>query len=231
MVEEPGRGPMLYRYEALTAQFIGDRWDRLRELDTYPRAARALGTGAPSYLRVRGVDHGADAGPALRAMLERLYEDATELDFPEERFERVYSEVEGTLYADATGVTVIAPLPGLQLDDPRIELGAGLVLVAGDAFDAPPEAVWPLTRRRDGKSEPNALCVFEASDADDIPLENARDAFSLLVRRMRLYKNGGIGIGPIGWARAGGGVWQPVRARSFAPRSRRAVVARPCRGA
>ena len=75
VVEEPGRGPMLYRYEALTAQFIGDRWDRLRELDTYPRAARALGTGASSYLRVRGVDHGADAGPALRAMLERLYED------------------------------------------------------------------------------------------------------------------------------------------------------------
>ena len=44
---------------------------------------------------------GEQAEPALRAMLERLYEDATSFGFPEERFERVYGEVEATLYRDA----------------------------------------------------------------------------------------------------------------------------------
>ena len=45
-------------------------------------------------------------------MLERLYEDATSFGFPEERFERVYGEVELTLYRDAVRARVIAPLHG-----------------------------------------------------------------------------------------------------------------------
>ena len=208
VVTEPGRGPALYRYEPQTAIFIESRWDRLRGLDTFDRAARALGTGATAYLRVRGVN-GVDPAPALRAMLERLYEDASELDFPEERFERVYAEVEETLYADATGVTVIAPLPGIELGGSRIELGGGLALVAGDSFDAPPEAVWPATRSRRVPARPNVLAVYDVPDSEELPLEEARDSFALLVRRLRLYKRGAVGIAPLGWARAGGGVWQP----------------------
>ena len=44
---------------------------------------------------------GAEAEPALQAMLERLYEDVTDFTFPEERFERVYAEVERTLYEES----------------------------------------------------------------------------------------------------------------------------------
>ena len=209
VLSEPGRGPSLYRYQPLTAVFIEARWESLRTLATFPRAARALGSGASSYLRVRGVT-GADPGPALRAMLERLYEDASDFEFPEERFERVYAEVEGTLYAEATGISVIAPLPGLVLlEDARVELGNGLALIAGDTYDAPPEAVWPHARRQGRSAEPSALCLLERPDDDEAPLEDARDEFMLLVRRLRMYKRGAIGLGALGWARAGGGVWQP----------------------
>ena len=72
---------------------------------------------------------GEQAEPALRAMLERLYEDATSFGFPEERFERVYGEVEVTLYRDAVRARVIAPLRGAWMDAERIELGDGLSLV------------------------------------------------------------------------------------------------------
>ena len=61
------------------------------------RAAEELGSGASLWLRVNGGGAGVSgeqAEPALRAMLERLYEDATSFGFPEERFERVYLEVE-----------------------------------------------------------------------------------------------------------------------------------------
>jgi hypothetical protein len=129
----------------------------------------------------------------------------------------VYAEVETTLYADATGATLIAPLPGLALGPARVELGSGLALVAGDAFDAPGEAVWPPAPRRGRVAEPNALCVLEYPDADDLPLEDGRDELYLLLRRLRLYKEGAIGVGALGWVRSGGGVWQPFELEPSPP--------------
>jgi hypothetical protein len=75
VVEEPGTGSVLYRYRPLTSDFIGARWEAIRTLPAAEPAARALGSGAETYLRVRGAPGGADSEPALRAMLERLYED------------------------------------------------------------------------------------------------------------------------------------------------------------
>ena len=77
------------------------------------RRAGELGAGASPWLRVNGL-RGEQAEPALRAMLERLYEDATSFGFPEERFERVYGEVEVTLYRDAVRARVVAPLRGVD---------------------------------------------------------------------------------------------------------------------
>src|SRR5207244_1941395 len=34
VVEEPGKGPILYRYRPLTQQFLATRWDKLRMLPT-----------------------------------------------------------------------------------------------------------------------------------------------------------------------------------------------------
>src|SRR3954454_16881070 len=100
VVEEPGRGPILYRYRPLTKQFLASRWDKLRALPTWGPAANALGAGASVYLRVCGLSEAADPEPALQAMLELLYEDSTSFDFPEERFERVYGSGERTLVED-----------------------------------------------------------------------------------------------------------------------------------
>ena len=71
----------LYRYEPRTGAFIEERWPRLRELPTAERACHELGAGASAWLRVNGL-RGEQAEPALRAMLERLYEDATSFGFP-----------------------------------------------------------------------------------------------------------------------------------------------------
>jgi len=131
-----GRGPALYRYEPRTGAFIEERWPQLRELPACEPACRELGAGASAWLRVNGL-RGEQAEPALRAMLERLYEDATSFGFPEERFDRVYAEVELTLYRDAVRARVIAPLHGAWMDAERVELGDGLSLMRGDAVDGP----------------------------------------------------------------------------------------------
>ena len=206
--ETGGRRTVLYSYRPLTAEFIGARWDALRRLPAFLPAARTLGSGAAAYLRTRGA-HGDDAEPALRALLERLYEDATGFEFPEERFERVYAEVEATLYEHAMRVAVVAPLRGLRLESDRVDLGDGLALVRGDWADAPPEAVWgdALGAR---EAEPNVLCVLE-EDADagrELPLDAAAARFGALQTALRLFKPGGVAIGPLGWARADGGAWR-----------------------
>ena len=196
--EGRGRGPALYRYEPRTGAFIDERWPLLRELPTCERACHELGAGASAWLRVNGL-RGEQAEPALRAMLERLYEDATSFGFPEERFERVYGEVELTLYRDAVRARVIAPVHGARMDAERVELGDGLSLMCGDALEGPHD-------------RSSILCVLERDvPADDpIPAEEASERFAEVLSALRLWAPGGVILGSPGWRQLDYARWQPV---------------------
>jgi hypothetical protein len=209
--EQPaGSKTVLYRYTPLTSKFIDARWDALRSLPSCPAASRALGTGAALYLRLQGVP-GVDAEPALRELLDRLYEDATSFEFPEERFEKVYGDVERTLYEDSAAAVVLAPLPGLELEHGSVDLGEGMSLVGGKAIDAPPDAVWSDPRERAG--EPYVLVVLERDIRTDMPLPTteARIRFRRLLTALRLFKSGAVSLGPFAWSRLDHGAWQPVQ--------------------
>ena len=214
VIDEAGRhGPVLYRYKPRIESYIAERWPRLRELPACTRAAGELGAGATMWLRVNGL-RGEQAEPALRAMLERLYEDATSFGFPEERFERVYGEVELTLYHDAVHARVVAPLRGAVMEAERVDLGGGLSLVRGDVADAPPEAVWPdpLEAGEAVCGEPAVLCVLERdAPADEgIPAAEAARRFAAVVTGLRLWAPGAVSLGAPGWRRADEGRWQPL---------------------
>src|ERR671914_2533165 len=164
------------------------------------------------WLRVNGL-RGEQAEPALRAMLERLYEDATSFGFPEERFERIYQEVEVTLYHDAVHARVVAPLRGAALAAERVDLGGGLSLVRGDLADAPPEAVWPdPLDTGEGGEDPAVLCLLERdAPADEgIPAADAARRFATVVTALRLWAPGAVSLGAPGWRRADEGRWQPL---------------------
>jgi hypothetical protein len=209
--EQPaGSKTVLYRYTPLTGKFIDARWDRLRALPSCEAADRALGHGAALYLRLQGLP-GVDAEPALRALLDRVYADSTSFEFPEERFEKLYAEVERTLYEDSVAATVVAPLPGLELEHGRVDLGDGMSLIGGEAIDAPPEAVWSDPRERAG--EPHVLVVLERDIRSDMPLPvtEARIRFRRLLTALRLFKSGAVSLGPFAWSRADSGAWQPVQ--------------------
>jgi hypothetical protein len=209
--EQPaGSKTVLYRYTPLTGKFIDARWDALRSLPSCDPAGRALGHGAALYLRLQGVP-GVDAEPALRELLARLYDDATSFEFPEERFEKVYADVERTLYEDSVAVVVLASLPGLELEHGRVDLGDGLSLIGGEAIDAPPEAVWSDPRERSGG--PHVLVVLERDIRTDMPLPitEARIRFRRLLTAFRLFKSGAVSLGPLAWTRADHGAWQPVQ--------------------
>ncbi len=208
VIDEGGpRGPSLYHYQPRIHAFVESRWERLRELPSCPAACRELGAGASSWLRMNGL-RGEQAEPALQAMLERLYEDATSFGFPEERFERVYSEVEGTLYRDAVRARLLAPLDGASMDAERVALGGGLSLVRGELAEAPREAVHPES----GDGEPALLCVLEhdVPAGESIPAALAAQRFASVARAMRLWAPGQVGVGTPGWRSFGGGRWEAV---------------------
>jgi hypothetical protein len=190
-------GPSLYVYRPLTERFIDQRWSRLRELPSCGPAGEALGAGAAAYLRVNGL-RGEQAEPALRTMLERLYEDATSFGFPEERFERTYADVERILFQDTLPATVCAPVHGLLLESGRVDLGEGVALVRSGALDAPIEA--------------DTACVLERDVApdDSTPADDAAAAFPRVLTSLRLMRSGGVALGPIGHRRSGDGRWQPL---------------------
>jgi hypothetical protein len=215
VVDEPGRHRLpLYRYRPRIEQYIADRWERLRALPSCAPAASALGEGAERYLRELGggITPGepANAERALRAVLERLYEDATGFAFPEERFERVYRDLERTLYRDTVRVTVVAPLPGLVLEPTRVELGGGLALARGEECDAPAEAIWP-----EGGGEPRAICLLRRDCPPDaeLPTTAAATLFRRLVLALRLLGPGGVTLDPLGWRRSDASRWRPVALR------------------
>jgi hypothetical protein len=216
VVDEGGRrGPVLYRYRPRIEAFIAARWDGLRDLPACARAAGELGAGAALWLRSGGgAAHlsGEQAEPALRAMLERLYEDATSFGFPEERFERVYREVEATLYSGAVHARVIAPLRGAAIEAERVDLGGGLSLVRGDRADAPPEAVWPDPLEPDAEREPAVLCVLEGDvpAEEGIPAAVAERRFASVVTALRLWAPGAVGLGAPAWRRTDEGRWQAL---------------------
>lgn len=209
--EQPaGSKTVLYRYTPLTGKFIDERWAALRALPSCAEAANVLGQGAALYLRLQGVP-GVDAEPALREFLGRLYADATRFDFPEERFRKLYGDVERTLYEDSVAATVLASLPGLELEHGRVDLGDGLTLMSGEAIDAPPQAVWSDPRERSGG--PHVLAVLKRDIRNDVPLPvtEGRIRFRRLLTALRLFKAGAVALGPLAWARADEGAWQPVQ--------------------
>jgi hypothetical protein len=205
---------VLYRYRPLIATFISERWQQLRTLDSFRPAAEELGMGSAAYLRVQGLAADPDAEPALLAMLERIWEDATSFAFPEERFERVYEEVERALYEGVLQSAIVASLPGLVMERDRIEIGGGVVLVRGDLSGAPAEAVWPSgTSEIDrGRVAPHVVALIEGELPADaqLPVPEARWQLRRLVTAFRLWRAGSVSLPGIGWARADDGPWRQV---------------------
>jgi hypothetical protein len=207
--EQSGGGGTLYRYRPLTEEFIAARWPLLRALPAFEPAARALGTGARAYLRRRG-EPGADAEPALRAMLERLYEDSTSFAFPEERFERAYAGVERALYAGLMRATVAAPVYGVRLETARVELADDLMLADPALLTPAPSLPWSEDEEEGDRAASAVYVVLDRDITSDapLPLPEARLRFTTALSALRLLDMGGLALAPLGFARAGDGAWQ-----------------------
>jgi hypothetical protein len=226
-VLEPGDASPLCEYTPQTGRFVREHAGALRELDSFGAACAALESAglAGVYLEAAGVD----VPPETRARAElagilflcRLWHGSTDFSIAPERLEAAVDEVELGDEPTQDEIEVVVPVRGLQMPIERLEL-ATATLVRADTVEVPPEA-----RASEGSGaagwQPTFLAVARVGDAAedaDAPDAGARavEAFRQLVTTLRLFKPGGVGLGPHAWARAGGDRWRRIATGEARPR-------------
>ena len=211
-----------HSYVPLTARYVRERESELRTLPAFEPAREAvvLADVAAPYLEARGeqvpAEPGERAARLLTIFLAGLWDGSGEFSLDRERLEEALAVLDAEVGdADEADVLVV-PLVGLQMSAARLQLPHGMRLVRADSFEAPIEAM-----RSEGMGraawEPQFLAVADQGESADSAAE-ALAQLSDLVSVMRLYKGGGVGLGPHAFAPTGEGRWRRIATGAPAPR-------------
>jgi hypothetical protein len=219
---DAGEDSAFYSYVPLTSRFVEDHAAELRTLPSFgPAREAAVEAGvAAAYLEARGENVPADPGERAELMLSTfvaaLWDGSTEFSLDRERLESALSmlDAEGRDADDAE--ILVVPIVGLRMSGQRLQLPHGVRIVRADSIDAPIEAM-----RSEGMGraswEPQYLAVAEqdSEQGADAALNQLRELISV----MRLFKGGGIGLGPYAFAPTGEGCWQRIATGAPATRA------------
>ena len=210
---EDGDDSAFYSYVPLTSRFVEERAEDLRSLPSFGparEAATEAGVAAP-YLEGRGEsvppDPGARAERMLTIFVSSLWEGSTEFALDRARLDSALSMLDAEARDADDADVLIVPLVGLRMSVARLQLPHGVRVVRADSIEAPVDAM-----RSEGMGraawEPQYLAV-----ADQDPEGGAEAALNQLrelISVMRLYKGGGIGLGPYAFAPTGEGCWRRI---------------------
>jgi len=231
-VRDSSDGSSLPQYVPLTERFVREHTPILRELDSFGAACAAIesaGLAAP-YLEESGVEVPGD--PRRRGelagvvFLARMWMDSTDFSLDDERLRAAVAELEANADAGEGEIEIVVPLRGLRMEAVRLDLATASI-VRADSVDVPAEARAPEASGGAGW-EPTFLVVARVSGEAGEPAEDgavpvdagprAVGAFKELITSLRLFKSGGVGLGPHAWTRAGGGRWRRISTGAGRPR-------------
>lgn len=210
---DAGDESAFYSYVPMTGRYVVDHADELRSLPSFPTAREATVEAgvAASYLELRGeavpADPAARAELMLIAFFAELWEGSAGFALDRERLEAALATLDAeSRDADAADVLVV-PVVGLRMPMPRLQLPHAVRIVRADSIEAPIEAM-----RSEGMGraawEPQYLAVAEQDP--DGGVESALQQLRELISVMRLFKGGGIGLGPYAFAPTGEGCWRRI---------------------
>lgn len=226
-VREAGGGSPLAEYIPQTSRFIRDHAVELSRIDSFGSACAALEAAglAGIYLEEMGVPEPADARRRAElagvVFLCRLWQGSTDFTLDDLRVEAAVDELLELGEAGVDEVEIAVPLRGLQMDVQRLEL-AGVTVVSADAVEVPAEA-----RAPEGMGGAAWDPIFLAVARVELPAEpesegelgvRAVAAFRRIVTTLRLFKAGGVALGPHAWIRSGGHRWRRIATGSGKPR-------------
>jgi hypothetical protein len=217
----PGEG-LFHSYVPLTGRYVRERAGELRSLPAFEPARDAVTEAgvAGSYLEQRGEPVPADpaerAEHLLAAFLAALWDGSSDFAIDPERIDAALAALDAEAGDADDADVLVVPLAGLQMSVPRLRLPRGVQIVRADLIDAPVEA-----RRSEGMGraswEPQFLAVAEQGEGSDSAAAALRQLREL-VSVMRLFKAGGVGLGPYAFAPTGEGSRRRVATGAPAPR-------------
>jgi hypothetical protein len=219
---DDGEDSAFYSYVPLTSRFVEERAGELSSLPSFgPSREAAIETGVASpYLEARGesvpADPGARAERMLTIFISSLWEGSTDFALDRERLESALSTLNAEARDADDSEIVLVPIVGLRMSTARLQLPHGVRLVRADSIDAPIEAM-----RSEGMGraawEPQYLAVAdqEGEGGAETALQQLRELISV----MRLFKGGGVGLGPYAFAPTGEGCWRRIATGAPATRA------------
>jgi hypothetical protein len=210
---EDGDDSAFYSYVPLTGRYVAERSDELRSLPSFGPAREAAveaGVAAP-YLESRGEIVPADPGERAELMLTNfissLWDGSTGFALDRARLDSALTTLDAEARDADDADIVLVPIVGLRMSLARLELPHGVRVVRADSIDAPIDAM-----RSEGMGraswEPQFLAIAEqhAEEGAGAALRQLRELISV----MRLFKGGGIGLGPFAFAPTGEGCWRRI---------------------
>lgn len=219
---ESGDDSLFYSYRPLTSLYVREREGELRGLAAFAPARDAVAAAgiAAAYLEARGEqvpgEPGERAAKMLTAFLASLWDGCTELSLNHERLQNALAVLEAETRGAEEADVLLAPLIGLRMPLPRLQLPRGVQIVRADAIEAPIEAM-----RSEGMGRPAWQPQFLALAEQDEGAESAAAALNQLrelISVMHLFKAGEVGLGPYAFAPTGEDRW--ARLATGAPATR-----------
>jgi hypothetical protein len=208
-----GQDSAFYSYVPMTGRYVVEHADELRLLPSFaPAREAAIEAGvATAYLEARGeavpADPGARAELMLIAFFAELWEGSSGFALDRERLEAALATLDAESRDADEADVLIVPIVGLRMSIPRLQLPHDMRIVRADSIEAPVEAM-----RSEGMGraawEPQYLAVAEQhpDEGAEAALQQLRELISV----MRLFKGGGIGLGPYAFAPTGEGCWRRI---------------------
>jgi hypothetical protein len=220
---ESGDDSLFYSYRPLTSRYVCEREAELRELDSFGPARDSVAAAgiAAAYLEARGeqvpTEPGERAAQMLTVFLASLWDGCTELALDHERLQNALTVLEAETRGAEEADVLIAPLVGLRMPLPRLQLPHGVQIIRADAIDAPIEAM-----RSEGMGraawEPQFLALAEQGEGSE-SAEDTMLQLRELISVMHLFKPGSVGLGPHAFAPTGEDRWARLATGAPATRS------------
>jgi hypothetical protein len=165
---------------------------------------------ASTYLEGRGEMVPPEPGARAERMLEvftvELFKDGAGFALDRGKLEALVATLDAETRSADDADVLIVPIVGLRMSMNRLQLPNGVRIVRADSVTAPIEAM-----RSEGMGraawEPQFLAVTEQrGDGAEAALDQLRELISV----MRMFKVGGIGLGPVAFAPTGEDTWRRI---------------------
>jgi len=209
-------GPTLYAYRALTAEFIAERQAELERLPSHAEAVAALGgfEGLDRYLASMGADPvRADvrtrARTAIRELLRDVFAEQTDFELRPERLQEALERLERSAeLAGGRETTIVATLHGLTIGSTELPLTRGLMIAQPHVLEGLPDGA--LAPGQDGSHDHLVVALAAGDDDASDAIARGREILKDLLRALRLFGDGRVTLGALGWSRVAGGAWRAL---------------------